>query len=119
MDLKGLCSGEDCGVYGVLDWENGGMLDTGLNSSVGVWNGNGAKNMNSRGLASKVSVGNIASISNWAGGRLCAILAKNPASFCLYPENVNRVEPKKKPDWLVGRGNFERHDVQLVPKQQL
>lgn len=111
MDLKGLCSGED--------WENGGMLDTGLNSSVGVWNGNGAKNMNSRGLASKVSVGNIASISNWAGGRLCAILAKNPASFCLYPENVNRVEPKKKTDWLVGRGNFERHDVQLLLRHQL
>lgn len=83
------------GVCVLLDWGNGGMLDTGLNSSVGVWNGNSARNMNSRGLAYKVSMGNTASISNWAGGHLCGILAKNLASFCLYPENVNGVEPKE------------------------
>lgn len=42
----------------MLDWKNDGMLDAGLNSSAGAWNSNGARNMNSRGLAYKVSVGN-------------------------------------------------------------
>lgn len=56
--------------YGMLDCKHGRRLDPELNSSVGAWNGNGAKNMDSRGLACKVSVGNTASISNWAGGHL-------------------------------------------------